>query len=115
MEDRDFSGRLIMGSMLGVKSPVIQHADTLYADIRIAPNGRFPIPPVAEERAIYTLQEMSALAAKCFHRIACWRFVSVTILSCRPGRKARISCFWRRGAWFEALCMVEFRILFAGE
>ncbi len=66
MEDRDFSGRLIMGSMLGVKSPVIQHADTLYADIRIEPNGRFPIPPVAEERAIYTLQGNVGIGGEVF-------------------------------------------------
>lgn len=66
MEDRDFSGRLIMGSMLGVKSPVIQHADTLYADIRIKPNGRFPIVPVAEERAIYTLQGNVGIGGEVF-------------------------------------------------
>ncbi|WP_114214031.1 pirin family protein [Ochrobactrum sp. 3-3] len=66
MEDKDFSGRLIMGSMLGLKSPVIQHADTLYADIRIEPNGRFPIPPAAEERAIYTLQGNVGIGGEVF-------------------------------------------------
>src|SRR5690606_41579637 len=47
-------------------SPVIQHADTLYADIRIEPNGRFPIPPVAEERAIYTLQGNVGIGGEVF-------------------------------------------------
>lgn len=51
----DFSGRLIIGEMHGVSSPVIQHAETLYADIHVKPNGRFPLPVTAEERAIYTL------------------------------------------------------------
>lgn len=55
LQDRDFSGRLVIGSMHGLSSPVVQHADTLYADIRIAPGGRFQLPVTAEERAIYTL------------------------------------------------------------
>lgn len=56
MEDREFNGRLIIGSMHGVSSPVIQHAETLYADIEVLPGGRFHIPPTTEERAIYTLR-----------------------------------------------------------
>ncbi|NNV20928.1 pirin family protein [Ochrobactrum pseudogrignonense] len=56
MEDREFNGRLIIGSLHGVSSPVIQHAETLYADIEVLPGGRFHIPPTTEERAIYTLR-----------------------------------------------------------
>lgn len=56
MQDRDIDGRLIIGSMHGLSSPVVQHAETLYADIRINPMARFHLPPVTEERAIYTLQ-----------------------------------------------------------
>ncbi len=55
LEDKDIRGRLIIGALHGLKSPVVQHAETLYADINIKPGGRFHIPPVAEERAIYTL------------------------------------------------------------
>ena len=51
----DFSGCLIIGDMFGLSSPVIRHVETLYADIRVKPNGRFPLPVTAEERAIYTL------------------------------------------------------------
>ncbi|QOK73602.1 pirin family protein [Brucella suis bv. 2] len=56
MDDAAFSGRLIIGSLHGLSSPVIQHAETLYADIRIHQGGRFQIPPTTEERAIYTLE-----------------------------------------------------------
>lgn len=56
MHDRDVNGRLIIGSMHGLTSPVVQHAETLYADIQINPSGRFQLPPVTEERAIYTLR-----------------------------------------------------------
>lgn len=66
MEDRDFHGRLIIGAMHGLKSPVIQHADTLYADINIRPGGRFHIPPATEERAIYTLSGNVGIAGDVF-------------------------------------------------
>ncbi len=66
MEERDFSGRLIIGAMHGLKSPVVQHADTLYADIAIRPGGRFHIPPATEERAIYTLSGNVGIAGDVF-------------------------------------------------
>ncbi|KAB0573694.1 pirin family protein [Brucella pituitosa] len=66
MEDREFKGRLIIGSMHGVNSPVIQHAETLYADIEVLPGGRFHIPPTTEERAIYTLRGNVGIAGEVF-------------------------------------------------
>lgn len=77
MTDPEFDGRLIIGSMHGLKSPVIQHADTLYADIRIKPHGRFPIPPTAEERAIYTLSGNVGIGGEVFP--------PDRLLACRPG------------------------------
>lgn len=55
LEDGDVQGKLIIGSMHGLKSPVVQYSDTLYADIFIRPGGRFQLPATTEERAIYTL------------------------------------------------------------
>ena len=49
------SGRLVIGEFKGLKSPVRQASDTLYADIRLEPGARIKIPADAEERAIYTL------------------------------------------------------------
>lgn len=49
------SGRLVIGAFKGLKSPVRQASDTLYADIRLEPGARIKIPADAEERAIYTL------------------------------------------------------------
>ncbi|MBO1038789.1 pirin family protein [Brucella pituitosa] len=66
MEDREFKGRLIIGSMHGVNSPVIQHAETLYADIEVLPGGRFHIPPTTEERALYTLRGNVGIAGEVF-------------------------------------------------
>lgn len=77
MEDREFKGRLIIGSMHGVNSPVIQHAETLYADIEVLPGGRFHIPPTTEERAIYTLRGNVGIAGDVFP--------SDRLLAFRPG------------------------------
>lgn len=66
LEDRDYSGTLIMGSLHGVSSPVQQYSDTLYADIRIQPGGRFQIPAIAEERAIYVLEGNVNIAGESF-------------------------------------------------
>jgi len=66
MDDREFNGRLIIGSMHGVSSPVIQHAETLYADIEVLPGGRFHIPPTTEERAIYTLRGNVGIGGEVF-------------------------------------------------
>lgn len=93
MEDREFKGRLIIGSMHGVNSPVIQHAETLYADIEVLPGGRFHIPPTTEERAIYTLRGVLVLLATCFRPIGFWLSALATILWLKPDRKARILCF----------------------
>jgi redox-sensitive bicupin YhaK (pirin superfamily) len=49
------SGRVVMGSLSGIRSPVRTDTDTLYADIRLAPGARIKIPADAEERAIYVL------------------------------------------------------------
>jgi redox-sensitive bicupin YhaK (pirin superfamily) len=49
------SGRVVMGSLSGIRSPVRTDTDTLYADIRLAPGARISIPADAEERAIYML------------------------------------------------------------
>jgi redox-sensitive bicupin YhaK (pirin superfamily) len=54
-EDDGASGRLVMGSLSGIRSPVRTDTDTLYADIRLAPGARISIPADAEERAIYVL------------------------------------------------------------
>ena len=49
------SGRVVMGSLSGIRSPVRTDTDTLYVDISLAPGARISIPAAAEERAIYVL------------------------------------------------------------
>jgi len=45
--------RVIMGSLWGESAPVTTYAQTIYADIQLAPGGRIPIDPSCDERALY--------------------------------------------------------------
>ena len=45
IEDGLVRARVIMGSLWGETSPVTTYAQTIYADIQLAPGGRIPIDP----------------------------------------------------------------------
>lgn len=53
IDDGHVRARVIMGSLWGETSPVTTYAQTIYADIQLAPGGRIPIEPSADERALY--------------------------------------------------------------
>jgi redox-sensitive bicupin YhaK (pirin superfamily) len=48
--------RLIAGTLLGLRSPVKVLSPTFYAEVRIARDARFVLPPEHEERAAYILE-----------------------------------------------------------
>lgn len=60
------SGRLVIGDLAGMRSPVGATSETLYADIRLAPGARVKIPADAEERAIYTLDGEVSISGDVF-------------------------------------------------
>ncbi|MCV0395642.1 MAG: pirin family protein [Rhizobiaceae bacterium] len=76
-EDGGASGRIVIGSFEGLRSPVGAASDTLYADLRIAAGGRLRIPAEAEERAIYLLSGHVVIAGD--------RFGPDQLLVFRPG------------------------------
>ena len=47
IEDGSARARVIMGTLWGETSPVTTYADTIYADIQLAPGGRIAIDPSA--------------------------------------------------------------------
>ncbi|WIW87939.1 pirin family protein [Sphingobium sp. V4] len=53
IDDGAVRARVIMGSLWGETSPVTTYAQTVYADIQLAPGGRIAIDPSADERALY--------------------------------------------------------------
>lgn len=82
------TGRVVIGSFHGWKSPVRTASDTLYVDLRIAPGARLQIPPDAEERAIYVLDGEVEIAGD--------RFPSDRLLAFRPGDEIVVTA--ERGA-----------------
>lgn len=53
--DRGASGRVVIGSFNGMKSPVQVFSDTLYVDLKLEAGSRFPFGAAHEERALYIL------------------------------------------------------------
>ncbi|MFP1631753.1 pirin family protein [Zhengella sp. ZM62] len=58
--------RVVMGTFYGATSPVRQHHETLYADLRLEPGATVTIPAEAEERALYTLEGEITIAGDTF-------------------------------------------------
>jgi redox-sensitive bicupin YhaK (pirin superfamily) len=82
--------RVVMGSLHGHTSPVHQHHETLYADIRLEPGGRFEIPGETEERALYVLSGDVEISGDAFP--------PDRLLVLRPGDQIIVTS--RRGAHF---------------
>jgi redox-sensitive bicupin YhaK (pirin superfamily) len=52
IEDGHASARVIMGTLWGKTASTTCHADTIYADVVLAPGGDLPIESPADERAV---------------------------------------------------------------
>ena len=52
VEDGCAKAIVIMGELWGARAPTTCHAETIYAEIVLAPGGAIPIEPDAEERAV---------------------------------------------------------------
>ncbi len=89
-DEAGVSGRLVIGALSGLRSPVRAASDTLYADIALAPGGRVQIPADAEERAIYTLDGEVSISGD--------RFPADRLLVFRPGDEIVVGS--ERGAHF---------------
>lgn len=66
LEGEGVTLRLVMGRVHGVSSPVIQHHETFYADLRLEPGATFRFPSDTEERALYTLSGAVEVAGESF-------------------------------------------------
>ncbi|GGB08027.1 hypothetical protein GCM10011491_40110 [Brucella endophytica] len=95
IRDKNVEARLIIGALHGEKSPVTQYSDTLYADIRIAPGGRFVIPNAAEERAIYILDGAVEISGETFQsdRLLAFRAGDEIIISAAEDHAAHVMLF----------------------
>lgn len=82
IEDGLVRARVIMGSLWGETSPVTTYAQTIYADIQLAPGGRIPIDPSADERALYVSGGDAALDGM--------MLTPQTLYVLRPGTRATL-------------------------
>ena len=55
LDDEGIAMRLIAGQAHGLRSPLKPMSETLYADVTLAREARFPVEPGYVERAIYTV------------------------------------------------------------
>ncbi len=66
LAEKEFRMRLMIGDMHGLKSNVPTYSETLYADVFIEAGGKFHLPAVQEERAIYILSGAVRIAGEVF-------------------------------------------------
>ncbi len=66
LEDSGVKARVVMGNFHGAVSPVLQHHETLYVDIRLEPGARVAVPKETEERAIYVLSGTVTISGDTF-------------------------------------------------
>lgn len=55
-EDGGVNVRIVLGDAFGVRSPVATTSPMLYADARLGPGARLPVPSHHEERAAYVVE-----------------------------------------------------------
>jgi redox-sensitive bicupin YhaK (pirin superfamily) len=53
--------QVIMGSLWGARAPTTTHAETIYAEIDLAPGGAIPIDAEADERAVMLVGGQASL------------------------------------------------------
>ncbi|MGE0501578.1 MAG: pirin family protein [Rhizobiaceae bacterium] len=84
------NGRVVIGALEGMRSPVRSASETLYADIRLDAGAGFCIPAESEERAIYILDGEVEIERD--------TFPSDRLLVFKPGSEIVVSS--QRGAHF---------------
>ena len=56
LEGEGLRVRVVLGTLLGKRSPVTTFSETLYADALLAPGARLEVPPGLEERAVFVAE-----------------------------------------------------------
>ena len=66
IEDRGVSVRLILGNAYGKTAPATMLSDTFYADVKLEPGSRLPLPDNHEDRGIYIVEGSIVVAGQEF-------------------------------------------------
>ncbi|MEM9839520.1 MAG: pirin family protein [Pseudomonadota bacterium] len=62
LDGEGMSGRVVLGNVYGVTSPVKTATETLYADVHLEPGVQLPLPDNHEDRGLYVIEGSIALA-----------------------------------------------------
>lgn len=90
VEDGCATARLIMGSLWGRTAPTTTYADTIYADILLAPGGAIPIDAEADERAVYLCDGDATLDGVALDRTHLYVLRPGIAATLRSGRGGRV-------------------------
>ncbi|WP_429912877.1 pirin family protein [Glycocaulis sp.] len=66
IEDHGVSVRLILGNAYGKAAPAAMFSETFYADVRLEPGSRLPMPDNHEDRGIYIVEGSISVAGQEF-------------------------------------------------
>lgn len=66
IEDRGVSVRLILGNAYGKSAPATMLSETFYADVKLEPGSRLPMPDDHEDRGIYIVEGSISVAGQEF-------------------------------------------------
>ncbi|MFC4294851.1 pirin family protein [Novosphingobium tardum] len=83
------SARVIMGSLWGAAAPTTQYAQTIYAEIALAPGGAIPLDADSDERAIMLVggeAEVEGMSLTLYDLVVLKPGAALTLRSARGGR-----------------------------
>ena len=67
IEDNGASVRLILGNAYGMVAPATMFSETFYADVKLEPGTRFPMPADHEDRGLYIVEGSISVAGQAFN------------------------------------------------
>jgi redox-sensitive bicupin YhaK (pirin superfamily) len=83
IEDRGVAVRLILGSAYGKFAPARMFSETFYADVKLEPGHRLPMPDEHEDRGIYIVEGSISIAGQTFE--------SSQMMVFRPGDRITVA------------------------
>ncbi|WP_136684460.1 pirin family protein [Falsirhodobacter xinxiangensis] len=89
IEDHGISLRLILGSAYGKSAPATMLSEAFYADVRLEPGARLPLPDNHEDRGIYIVDGSITIAGQ--------DFAAPQMMVFRPGDRITVAA-GERGA-----------------
>lgn len=83
IEDHGVSVRLILGNAYGKAAPAAMFSETFYADVRLEPGSRLPMPDNHEDRGIYIVEGSISVAGQ--------EFGAAQMMVFRPGDRITVA------------------------